>query len=221
MKILLLSSFIVVVSFCNAQEASLPVKILPGSDRSKPLIFYSSGDGGWTDFSVNFINKLNKAGYPVIALNARNYFWEKKTPTQTAVDAGNLIKQYLTAWKADSVVLIGYSFGADITPFIYTNLEKSTASKIRKAVLMLPGISTDFTVHISEMLGFSRTNDYSVASEVNKLSIPVLVVLGSEKSPFPIDRLAIKNEQTIVIRGGHHFDEEVDSVIKKITEFLK
>ena len=221
MKIWLLSSFIVFVSFGNAQKASLPVKILPGSNRSKPLIFYSSGDGGWTDFSTHFINKLNREGYPVIALNARDYFWEKKTPSQAAVDAGNLIRKYLATWKADSVVLIGYSFGADISPFIYTNLEKSTASKIKKAVLMLPELSTDFTVHISEMLGFSRTNAYSVVSEVNKLSIPLLLVLGSEKSQFPVDKLAIKNYQTVVIKGGHHFEEEVDSVIKKINEFLK
>lgn len=221
MKTWLLSSFIIVASFCNAQEVSLPVKILPGSDRGKPLIFFISGDGGWTDFSTNFINKLNREGYPVIALNARNYFWEKKTPSQTAADAGSLINPYLAKWKADSVVLIGYSFGADIIPFIYTNLEKSTVSKIKKAVLMLPGLSTDFTVHISEMLGFSRTNAYSVVSELNKLSIPVLVVLGSEKSLFPVDSLVIKNYQTSVIKGGHHFDAEVDSVIKKITDFLK
>lgn len=221
MKILLLSFFIVLFSFCDAQEVTLPVKILPGSDRSKPLTFYCSGDGGWTDFSANFINKLNKAGYPVIALNARDYFWEKKTPSQTAVDAGNLIKKYLAAWKADSVVLIGYSFGADVTPFIYSYMERSTAAKIKQVVLMLPGITTDFTVHISEMLGFSRTNAYNVVSEVNKMSLPVLFVLGSEKKQFPVGSLMIKNYKTVVIKGGHHFDEEVDNVIKNIAGSIK
>ena len=58
-----------------AQSSNLPIQVLKGSDASKPVIMYLSGDGGWNKFSTSFMSELNKHGYSIIGLNSRSYFW--------------------------------------------------------------------------------------------------------------------------------------------------
>src|SRR4249920_3822451 len=101
----------------------LPVNIVPAAgDSTKPLVLYITGDGGWNKFSKNLSQAFADNGYPVVALNAKEYFWKKKTPAQTAADVTRLIKTYQVKWKRKKILLLGYSFGADVMPFIYNLL---------------------------------------------------------------------------------------------------
>jgi type IV secretory pathway VirJ component len=221
MKYFLLLLLVGATLVSRAQSSTLPVKLYPGSDATKPVIFYTTGDGGWTKFSNGLIQSLNKAGYPVIALNSREYFWKKKTPAKTAEDVSGLLHSCLSAWNRDSVILMGYSFGADVTPFIQNNLDKSLAGKTKRMVLMLPYKSTDFEVHLTEMLGISRSDAYSVPDEINKVTKPILFVLGTEKSQFPLNTLRINNYKSVTIDGGHHFDDNADKVAENILSYVK
>lgn len=221
MKYLLLAACLGVFISSHAQTTTLPVKIMAGNDASKPIIFYSTGDGGWTKFSLALVQSFNQAGYPVIALNSKEYFWKKKTPGQTAADVGSLLSQYLQTWKREAVVLVGYSFGADVTPFIQNYLDKNIAGKTTHMVLMIPYKSTDFEVHLSEMLGIARKDAYSVPDEINKVGKPILFVLGTEKDQFPLNALTIKNYSSITIDGGHHFDDKADKVAQQVLAWVK
>lgn len=219
--------FLFMIALCglfvtgHAQSSSLPIKVLTSNDATKPIVFFATGDGGWTKFSTGFMESLNKAGYPVIALNSKDYFWHKKTPSQTASDIGHLLKGYLSSWKRDSLVLIGYSFGADVTPFIQNYMDRSIAARTRHIVLMIPYSSTDFEVHLTEMIGIGSKDDYSVPDEINKISIPILFVMGTGKSQFPINLLRIHNFRAVSIDGGHHFDDNADKVAQHALSFLK
>jgi hypothetical protein len=42
-----------------AQDTQLPIKALPSSDTTKPLVFYITGDGGWTGFSDAFLQSFS------------------------------------------------------------------------------------------------------------------------------------------------------------------
>lgn len=221
MKYLLLSIALFAVATGYAQTENLPVKITGGNDPKKPIIFYATGDGGWTKFSNALIQSFNQAGYPVIALNSKDYFWKKKTPAQTASDVGALLEKYLAAWKRDSIVLVGYSFGADVTPFIQNNLAKSISGKTTHLVLMLPYKSTDFEVHLAEMIGISGKDAYSVPDEINKVEKPILFVLGTERDQFPLNTLRIRNYNSITINGGHHFDDNADKVAKNVLAWVR
>lgn len=221
MKYLLLVACLGVFTISQAQTTTLPVKMMAGNDPSKPIIFYSTGDGGWTKFSLSLVQSFNQAGYPVIALNSKDYFWKKKTPTQTAADVGALLSKYLVDWKRNNVVLVGYSFGADVTPFIQNYLDRNIAGKTTHMVLMLPYKSTDFEVHLSEMLGIARKDAYSVPDEINKVGKPILFVLGTEKDQFPLNALTIKNYSSITIDGGHHFDDKADKVAQQVLAWVK
>ena len=215
--IALLLSFNAVV----AQDTQLPIKTLPSADTTKPLVFYITGDGGWTGFSDAFLQSINNAGYPVLALNARKYFWKKKTPSATALELSQLIIKYMLQWKCDSVVLAGYSFGADVMPFICNYSGEPFTKKVKHIVLMLPYTSTDFEIHLTEMMGIATHDAYSVVDEVNKLTKPILFILGIEKSQFPVHSLTNNNYEVITEGGGHHFDDRPGKVAALVLPHIK
>jgi len=211
-----------VLSFKSiAAQEQLPIKTIASSDTTKPLVFYITGDGGWTGFSDAFLQSINKAGYPVLALNARKYFWKKKTPASTAAELSQLINKYMVQWKRDSLVLAGYSFGADVTPFLYNYAGAPFTKKVKLIVLMLPYTSTDFEVHLTEMIGIATHDTYSVVNEVNKLTRPILFILGTEKDQFPVHTLTNKNYVVITEDGGHHFDDDAGKVATQVLNHIK
>ncbi len=58
----------------HAQKTVLPLSMYTSADTTKPLIFYISGDGGFNKFSTSFMEALNKQGYAVAGLDAKDYF---------------------------------------------------------------------------------------------------------------------------------------------------
>ena len=219
MKPVLIFSFLLfaITTTSIAQADDLPIQALKGSDPSKPLILYLSGDGGWNKFSTSFINTLNKQGYSIVALNSRSYFWKKKTPAKAAEEITMLLDRYLKSWKASSFVLVGYSFGADVAPFIQSNFNPYILDNLKHTVLMSPSEKTDFEIHVLGMLGFSNSGE-SVPNQINKLSKPVTIVLGTEEKDFPLTSISLKHYQTIKIEGGHHYDGHIDELVKKVTQ---
>ncbi|MGG2475679.1 AcvB/VirJ family lysyl-phosphatidylglycerol hydrolase, partial [Rhizobium sp. BR5] len=81
-----------------------------------------SGDGGWRDLDEEVGSALQKQGVPVIGVDALRYFWKEKEPQEVASDLARIIDTYRKEWKVRNVVLIGYSFGADIIPATYNLL---------------------------------------------------------------------------------------------------
>lgn len=221
MKYIVVIALLLSVKTVVAQDTQLPVKALPSSDTTKPLVFYITGDGGWTGFSDAFLESINKAGYPVLALNARKYFWKKKTPAATALELSQLINKYMLQWKCDSVVLTGYSFGADVMPFICNYSGEPFTKKVKHIVLMLPYTSTDFEIHLTEMMGITTHDAYSVVDEVNKLTKPILFIVGTENGQFPVHSLTNRNYEVITEGGGHHFDDQPGKVVALILPHIK
>src|SRR5215467_14443066 len=102
MKKTISTSFILLLSICNilsAQKTSLPLALHSSTDTTKPLVLYISGDGGFNKFSTSFMQALNKEGYAVIGLNAKDYFWSKKTPQEAATAIEEAINESNKEWK--------------------------------------------------------------------------------------------------------------------------
>src|SRR6476469_114455 len=106
--------FLFMTSKIVAQD--LPVETFHSNDPNKPLIVYLTGDGGMNKFSKSFVQQWNSKGYPVVVLNIKSYLWGGKTPDKAAADAAGMLRQYLSGWKRQQAVLVGYSLGADILP---------------------------------------------------------------------------------------------------------
>ena len=71
------------------------------------------------------------------------------------------------------------------------------------------------------MLGWGKDAGESVPAEINKVSKPVTIIVGDDENEFPFDQLTIKNKQLIKMRGGHHYDGNVDALCKQVTQQIK
>lgn len=196
---------------------NLPIQEWPASAQNKPLIFYISGDGGMNSFSTGLCEMLNKKGFEVSALNAKTYFWDKKTPEQTTSDISKYLASKLNGRKNQQVVLIGYSFGADVLPFVINKLPQILNQKLLVSFFMAPSGSTDFEIHWSDIFGGNKKRSMEVVSEINKINGNKIVILnGSEEQGLDLSKITLKKYTLEVIPGGHHFEGNIAEIVKVI-----
>jgi type IV secretory pathway VirJ component len=210
---------IIFAAICNvvqAQKTLLPLSIYANADSTKPLIFYISGDGGFNKFSTSFMQTLNKQGYAVIGLDAKDYFWHKKKPQDAANAIEADINEINKKWKKQNIILIGYSFGADVAPFMLTRFSSGMAAKVNHIILLSPSSKTDFEIHVLQMLGWGKDSGESVPAEINRISVSVAIITGDDENEFPFGELTIKNKRLIKMPGGHHYDGNVDALCRQI-----
>jgi type IV secretory pathway VirJ component len=221
-KSLFIFNLLVAAVFARAQSGEiLPVTLFHNSDTSRPFIMYICGDGGMNKFSTSFMQSFQLNGYAVAALDARSYFWKKKTPQQAANDVNKLTSRYLNEWKRKSFILLGYSFGADVVPFICNRLSANIQNRLKSIVLLSPSATTDFEIHLVNILGFNSNSGSSVPAEINKISKNVVFLFGSDEKDFPLKEVTIRNKQVITLPGGHHYEGDVSALSKQIISTLK
>ncbi len=221
MKKITLAGFCVFICTILFAQTSLSLSVHSSSDTSKPLIFYISGDGGFNKFSTSFMQTLNKYGYAILGLDAKDYFWHKKNPTEAANAIEQAINQYNNQWKRKNIILIGYSFGSDVAPFMLTHFTPALTTRVNHIILLSPSSKTDFEIHVLQMLGWGKNSGESVPAEINKISKPVLIIMGDDEDDFPLNELTIKNKQVIKMPGGHHYDGNVEGLCKQIVVSIK
>lgn len=107
----------------TAAIEQLPLYLIKAPDNpDKPLCILISGDGGWTDFDQTIAENLSKNGITCVGLDTQKYFWQAKTPETTAQDIIKVLEYYMPRFQKTSFILAGYSFGADVIPFIANRL---------------------------------------------------------------------------------------------------
>ncbi len=195
--------------------SDFPIDTLGSNDASKPLIFYISGDGGFNSFSTSFMKQWNSLGYPVVALDARSYFFTSQKPDAAAKDIAGLLFQYINLWKRTDIILVGYSFGADVLPFIQTRLPLVLTNRIKHTVLLSPSHSTDFAVHL-----FYSKSGSNVPAEINKLTRPTLVVFGADEKDIADKEITNQQATIFKINGGHHYDQQAGNLVTEIVKRL-
>lgn len=172
----------------------------PGRDEMAVLL---SGDGGWAVTDKGLAASLSKGGIPVVGWNALRYFIRRKKPDQVGRDLERVLRVYLPLWHKEKVILIGYSFGADVMPFMVTRLPPDLAEKVSLIVLMGPTGTADFHFHPSEWLRKPSDDSLPMLPELEKLrGREILCAYGrKEKDSFclHLDGLA----HLLVRPGGH------------------
>jgi type IV secretory pathway VirJ component len=189
-------------------DFGLPVIVYPSSNpASKRLLIMLSGDGGWLEFNDQLAGSFSNRGFHVIGFNSRTYFWTQRTPEQAVADLVLLIKQYTKLYKTNRIYLCGYSFGADVTPFIYNRLPHAIKKKVVALELLSPYASSDFMVHTSDLLNLSSDNKpYKVAEELSSVRIPIYCFYGEKEAPKALENFKKRNFNLRQVAGDHHYE---------------
>jgi type IV secretory pathway VirJ component len=204
----------------NIKDFPIVITNARSEDKDAPISLIISGDGGWYSFEQQIADHLADQGIPTLGLDSKKYFWNRKTPEETAGDIVKVLNYYSKEWGRDRFVLIGYSLGAEIVPFIVNRLPGDMISKIVSTVLLSPAINTDFEIHISNMMGIgSRQNTYNVMDEIVKMqSVPTLIIFGEgEKSKIP-GLLTGTSVKIRLIPGDHHYKFNLSLIMKTMKD---
>jgi type IV secretory pathway VirJ component len=201
---------------------NLPVVITNSKiqDRQAPIALLISGDGGWYGFEQSIADNLAKQGIPTVGLDSKKYFWNRRTPEETASDIAKALNFYGEEWGRNKFVLIGYSLGAELVPFIVNRLPEELVKKIESCVLLSPALTTDFEIHFSNMLGMgNRNNTYNTIDEITKMQkVPTLIIFGEgEKTQIP----GLLSGTSIMIRkipGDHHYKFNLPLIMQTMKE---
>ncbi|HXQ31061.1 MAG TPA: AcvB/VirJ family lysyl-phosphatidylglycerol hydrolase [Steroidobacteraceae bacterium] len=179
-----------------------------------------TGDGGWAGLDQDISAALAARGIPVVGLNTLKYFWNGRTPAAAAKDLERLIRRYSAAWQQPNALLVGYSFGADVLPFLYTRLPDDVRARVRTVSLLGLSDSASFEFHVSDWIPGSGDGDRPVAPEVARMGeASVLCLYGADEHDSPCPRLASAKVTAVALGGGHHFDGDYASVVRRIVDY--
>ncbi len=210
----------------NIKEDSLSdlplVEVNAQGKDSRYFAVIISGDGGWAGLDREVGEALAQRGIPVVGLNSLQYFWTKRTPEGASRDLARILRHYQHAWDKNDIVLVGYSLGADVLPFMANRLPADLLSSVHGIVLLGPGRATEFEFHLTEWLGESNGKEArSVLPEVEKLrGKNVLCVYGTEEKNSLCPELGNDLAESVRMSGGHHFEGRYDSIATMILKSI-
>jgi type IV secretory pathway VirJ component len=214
--------FLGFTAMAGSFKTDLPLILIPSSANvNLPLVVFISGDGGWTNFDQLLCEKLAKSGMPVVVLNSQKYFWTKKKPKQVADGLSTVAIHYMQEWKRNSFVLVGYSFGACVTPFVVNNFPSTLKPSLKGVFCMSPNETADFEIHISDMLSFNTKEKYDVLSELKKITfLKPVCIFGTDEdvdSRKHFQKIGVKVE---TLPGNHHYNDDYNAVAAIILKYF-
>jgi len=197
----------------------LPLAEVPAPDphRDAFAIIYS-GDGGWRDLDRSLADVLAAKGMSVVGVDVLRYYWKQKAPALAASDLARIIRYYQKRWQRNKVVLIGFSFGADVLPFLVSRLPADLQADVSLLSLLSPERTTAFEVEATGWLGMHSSSGIAIAPELKKLSAMHLqCIYGRDEGADSLCTSSAAAAAAVLAKsGGHHFDHNYDELADQI-----
>lgn len=200
----------------------LPLTVLDAKPARDTMAVIYSGDGGWRDIDKEVGNALQQQGVPVVGVDSLRYFWSERQPQATADDLARVITYYGRRWNVRNVLLIGYSFGADILPRTYNLLPSATRARVRQVTLMALSHRADYKISVLGWLGADGEGNAGDPVDDIKAIEPVLVqcIYGTDEEDDACPDLKSSGIDVVPIKGGHHFDGDYAALTRRVLDAL-
>ncbi|OWZ93469.1 type IV secretory pathway protein AcvB [Sinorhizobium sp. LM21] len=200
----------------------LPLTILDAKPTRDTMAVIYSGDGGWRDIDKEVGDVLQQQGVPVVGFDSLHYFWSERDPQVTADDLAKVMSYYRKHWNVRNVLLIGYSFGADVLPRTFNLLPTGEKAHVRQVTLMALSHMVDYKVSVLGWLGASGDGKGGDPLDDIKRIDPALVqcIYGTDEEDDACPQLKGTGVDVIGIDGGHHFDEDYPALTRRVLDAL-
>lgn len=218
-----------------AKQARPPATVLPDlplieypSSHNNTMIIILCGDGGFIDMGRDLAESFSGQKYAVVGWDTLQYYWQKRDPQSSAADMARLIDGYLAAWKKQKVLLIGYSYGADVLPFMLHDMPEAALKRVVGAVLIGPATKTEFEFNVAELQQESGPPEgRPIEPQLKKMeAIPVLCIGGDREQNSLCRKIQktpgiLKDVEVVMLETGHSFGDDSSGIAEKIRhEFL-
>lgn len=210
------------------------LSVYPPSSQGAPatartLVLVLSGEGGWRAFDDQLATWLASAGYWVGGVDCLKYFWKPQDDRAAFAADVALYAEALTraaGAPADSrIVLAGFSFGADLTPWIAG--AKGRSERIAALVMIGPDLQGSLEARVIEILGFApKGHTFDTAAALADVrSLPVLFVHGGKDDDSAAPALAAEftgpKALAVVPGATHHFAGHEDELRRAVINGLR
>jgi type IV secretory pathway VirJ component len=168
-----------------------------------------TGDGGWAAADKSLAAAFVRRNVAVVGLSSPIYLQRERTPDEAARDLARILRHFLDAWHRERAIVVGYSRGADIGPFMLSRLPADLRNRVALTVLLGPGEWASFRFRLLDLVrDHDGNNRFPVTGEVAKLrGAPVLCVYGSKDRGAICPALDQAGLARAVARaGGHRVD---------------
>ena len=130
------------------------------------------------------------------------------------------MRHYASLWRADHAILIGYSFGADVLPFMTSRLPEDLRQRVSLVALLGPSREATFDFRLSDFLtGGHRSEGYPTKPEVKRLKgLNVICLYGDAEKDSLCPTLDPGDARLIELPGAHHLGRDYDRLAGIIVE---
>ncbi len=209
----------------RASVGRLPLVEVPArrGTHGDVLVVLLSADGGWARLDQELAARLAAEGYPVVGWNSLRYYSTPRTPAVAADDLTAVMRTYRRKWHRPRVLLVGYSFGADVLPIVTAQLRRGDRAHVSGVVLLGFWADAEFQFEPSEWLGRERgVREYPTLPAARTLAdVPVLCIGGDHDRRSVCSRIGTPNVRSFAIPASHSLGAHVDQVFKLMQPLLR
>jgi type IV secretory pathway VirJ component len=200
----------------------LPLRLVPaartGGAAPPAFVVMLTGDAGWRGLESHVARELAASGLPVVGWNSLRYFWNPRSHDEAAADLDRVLRHFGAALRIDRAIVIGYSQGADMVPFLLNRLPGSTRAHVESAALVAPGAEAFFEFHLSHWWRTPQ-GGAPVRPEIAALApLPVLCVYGRADQDALCHDGAFAHVRAVPLPGDHGFDRDFRALSAAIVD---
>ena len=189
----------------------------PSSARSRTVAVIFSGDMGFrVGQGPQIAWRIANDGIPVEGVSSLVHFRYPRTEAQVRDFIVASIRRALARTRADRLILIGQSFGADMLQVGVTGLPADLRAKVQTLVLIVPGDSLIFRASPSELFNWMPPDASALPTARQLTWAPVLCVHGAEEIDSLCPLLNMPNVRIVALPGGHAMHHDIDAVYATI-----
>lgn len=198
----------------------------PKGKSSHYVAVVLSGDGGFASLVTKIGEGLSEAGIGVVGFNSREWLSPAKTPDASAAAVVRALRAGMARYSADSIVIVGYSRGADMAPFVASRLPADLRAVLGGVAMYGIAQNANFEFHMIDLVkDTKRDSDVPIMPELLKLKgVPMVCVYGSDEKDSGCRGAPESLMHTEERDGGHHFegaDKSLATVVLKLLRFTK
>lgn len=208
----------------DTSVTGLPLTEVRASGHGRRWALLLTGDGGWVAVDRALADTLAAHDIAVVGFNSPSYLSHKRTPEETAAAVARVMRHYVAAWHRDEIVLIGYSRGADMAPFVLNRLPAPLRDRIVFTALIGLGDRGSFEFHLEDLVrDVHRASDIPMRPELSRLrGAPMLCVYGRDEKDSLCPALDSAGARTLVHPGTHKVSaSDVPAIARAILAALR